>query len=452
MNNFFGQGYELGAHPTPIKQDQYYQNTHELPDAYIGRNKFLMSTLDYLITKEGRDFLTSTILPFEHTDNTNVAWEVFHFDRSLADIEPEQGVPRYVTMKQDVHQDRLVRRGLAFMIEHGFYTTDIGRRHYMMNIQQIVDAVSETTALQALFALIQSSDFYNKCPSETKGRQTFLTEQMRRFGLIQRGNHGMHILDSDLKDNMLRYNIRPDAYVMPPRATSYINMRDPYMTEYDRGGRGVKALEGPDQQLTFRGTRVYEARYFETDYVSDPYDPLSQVITYAEFYVDASDINPAAVGGTGTGSITGCWIFDMSRDQFINVAKTVAGYDSGTGVAPGTGTAGTAVSSTRRIGKLNGDGTVGDWAKDGHSDEIVKKHKAGATTASGLPVGVGAGFHEFRRFKASLGVTDLATFESNFLPTIDAQYHDAVMEHIQTLPSGSVIRPKYVTDFVKTLA
>ena len=281
MSQFFG---ELTGTQQTVKEDKYFQNTHELPDAYIGRNKFLMSTLDYLITKEGRDFLTTTILPFSHTDNTNVAWEIFHFDRSIADIEPEQGVPRYVTMKQDVHSDRLVRRGLAFVIEHGFYTTDIGRRHYMMNIQQIVDAVSETTALQALHALIEADDFYSATDSAPDSLLGHLVEQLRRFAVIQRGNAGMHILDSDLKDNMLRYNVRPDAYVMPPRATSYINMRDPYMTEYSRGGRGVEALEGPDQQLTFRGTRVYEARYFETDYVADPFDPLSQVITYAEYY------------------------------------------------------------------------------------------------------------------------------------------------------------------------
>jgi hypothetical protein len=286
-----------------VKNNPYYQNTHELPDAYVGRNHFLMSTLDYLITKEGRDFLTKVILPYEHTDNTNVAWEVFHFDRSIVDIEPEQGVPQFITMKHDVRSNTLVRRGLAFQIEHGFFNTDIGRRHYTMNIQQIVDAVEETTALQALITLVDTPDYYEN----NRGGDDWGKLELRRFGIVQRGEGGMHLLDADLKDLMLRQNIRPTAYVMPPRAMSYINMRDPYMTEYKRGGRGVEALE-VHADTTFRGTRVYESRYFETDYVSEPYDPLTQVITYAEWY-PATDV----------------WVFSMDKDDWVKVTGAVMG-------------------------------------------------------------------------------------------------------------------------------
>jgi len=282
MHSYFG-----GSTVESVKKDNYYQSTHELPDAYVGRNKFLMSTLDYLITKDGRDFLTKVILPFEHTDNTNVAWEIFHFDRSLADVEPELGVPRYVTMHHEVNSDRLVRRGLAFQIEHGFYQTDIGRRHYMMNIQQIVEAVADTTAMHVINALLETTNFYQPVAA-TRAIDDVLAQQLMHFGIIQRGEAGFHTLDSDLKDDMLRHGIRPNTYILPPRSMSYINMRDPYMREYSRGGRGVTALEGPDevglQSANFRGTRVYEARYFETDYHDEPFDPLSQTITYGEYY------------------------------------------------------------------------------------------------------------------------------------------------------------------------
>ena len=292
MHPFFG-----GSTIESIKNDDYYQSTHELPDAYVGRNKFLMSTLDYLITKDGRDFLTKVILPFEHTDNTNVAWEIFHFDRSLADVEPELGVPRYVTMHQEVNSDRLVRRGLAFQIEHGFYQTDVGRRHYMMNIQQIVEAVADTTAMQVITALLDTELYYVPRESiNSDPRDSHLVKQMSRFGIIQRGEAGFHMLDSELKDDMLRHNIRPNTYILPPRSTTYISMRDPYMREYSRGGRGVAALEGPDevglQSISFRGTRVYEARYFETDFHDEPFDPLTQTITYGEYYLDESTTTP----------------------------------------------------------------------------------------------------------------------------------------------------------------
>ena len=51
------------------------------------------------------------------TDAINVGWQVWSFDRTLMDLEPEQGVPRYVTQEFTHHNARLVRRGLAFMLE-----------------------------------------------------------------------------------------------------------------------------------------------------------------------------------------------------------------------------------------------------------------------------------------------------------------------------------------------
>ena len=383
LQSFFG---DVGSKDT-LTTDAYYTNTHELPDAYIGRNHFLMSTLDYLITKEGRDFLTKIILPYEHTDNTNVAWEVFHFDRSIVDIEPEQGVPQFITMKHDVYKNQLVRRGLAFQIEHGFYQTDMGRQHYTMNIQQIVDAVEETTALQALLTLVQTQDYY---ANHTAHDRNSLLNELRRFGVVQRGEGGMHMLDADLKDLMLRQNVRPTAYIMPPRAMSYISMRDPYMREYSRGGRGVQALEVQDH-TTFRGTRVYESRYFETDYVNEPYDPLTQVITYAEWY-------PAPTQDKDL-----VWIFDMATD---------------------------------------------DWFRIGTKKVLPHRNTDAIVTGNAFT-------HErmmelkFRRFKDVQTGND---FIANYIPTLHAAHQQPVLDHLAALPAGSIVRPNFVNDFIATLS
>ena len=36
------------------------------------------------------------ILPWRQQDNPNIAWDLVKFDKTLIDMEPEQGVPRYV--------------------------------------------------------------------------------------------------------------------------------------------------------------------------------------------------------------------------------------------------------------------------------------------------------------------------------------------------------------------
>lgn len=68
------------------------------------------------------------------------AWNVWKFDRTIADIEPHQGVPRLVTSSRQSRSSSLIRRGLAFMIEHGFYNTDQGRETFALNLKQITDA------------------------------------------------------------------------------------------------------------------------------------------------------------------------------------------------------------------------------------------------------------------------------------------------------------------------
>jgi len=303
-NNQFAHYFGKIPKPLLAYHDEYQTETHNLPDAYIGRNKFLLQTFDYLITKEGREFLTQVVLPFEHSDSVNIQWEVFHFNRTIADIEPEQGMPRYVTQSQDVMNDTMTRRGLAFIIEHGFYETDLGKQHYLMNIQQIVDAVSDTCAYQVIRALLDSDDHYGQQDLAESNKET-IRREMARFGVVQRGEHGMHILDSDLKDAMNREGVRPDTYVFPARMSSYIRMRDPYMAEHSRGGLGVVSQAEDAAVLTFRGTRVYECRYFETDYIEAPFDPLEQIITYNEYYVKPD-------GGDEL------WVFDMGADNWFN--------------------------------------------------------------------------------------------------------------------------------------
>ena len=41
-------------------------------------------------------------------------------------------MPRYVTQESEQHSDTIVRRGLAFIIEHGFWKTELGKQHYFM--------------------------------------------------------------------------------------------------------------------------------------------------------------------------------------------------------------------------------------------------------------------------------------------------------------------------------
>ena len=385
--------------------DEYQHETHNLPDAYIGRNAFLMQTFDYLITKDGKEFLTKVILPFEHTDNVNVKWEIFHFDKTIADIEPEQGMPRYVTQTHDVYSDTLTRRGLAFCIEHGFYQTDVGKQHFLMNVQQITDAVADTCAYQVIRALLDSDDHYGQRGLNETNADT-IRREMSRFGIVQRGEHGMHILDSDLKDAMNREGVRPDTYVFPARMSSYIRMRDPYMTEHARGGAGLANLQEDPAVLTFRGTRVYECRYFETDYIEAPFDPLEQTITYNEYY---------SCPENGTVNI-----FDMDSDNWAPIDTT----DDGFRASPDRG--------------------------DDANRNIEFQLRSGSIPTLGGAILDEATFNSLnlRRF----GEKDVDSFNAKYFDDSHApEVRSAVIRELQMMSgTDAVIRPKFLTDLFKT--
>lgn len=299
--------------------DAFAHETHNLPRAYVGRNKFLMATIDFLITKDD-DWYTRYILPWLFTEELHVKWNIWRFNRTMMDYEPEQGVPRYVSYESESRSDSLVRRGLAFIIEHGFYKTELGRQHYLMNLKQIVEAVHETVYFGVMHELLQAPNFYEQWlrkhgPQHGSMRHndavTTLSEERWRFACVQKDVKGLFILDAEIKDRMRRVGIEPTAWIFPSKMAIYASMVPEYFNEYSRGGNpAVTALEdGAKRFDTFRGCNVFETRPFDTDFMSaGAVEPLMRNREIGEFYVMDD-----------TCTEHGIQIFDMSRDRFRTI-------------------------------------------------------------------------------------------------------------------------------------
>ena len=111
MQQFFGP--LRNSDVETIAADRFAHETHNLPKAYEGRNKFLMATIDFLITKDD-DWYTRVILPWEFTEELHVAWNIWRFNKTMMDYEPHQGVPRYVSQESESHSVH-DSQGLAFI-------------------------------------------------------------------------------------------------------------------------------------------------------------------------------------------------------------------------------------------------------------------------------------------------------------------------------------------------
>ena len=296
-----------------LAEDAFSHETYNLPKAYEGRNKYLENVLDYLITNES-DWYCTLALPWEATDQLSVQWEIFRFNKTLMDLEPEQGVPRYVSAEREARTDRLVRRGLGFIIEHGFYETPEGRSHYLMNLRQISDSVHETAYFGVMRALLTAHDYYKAQraehgPVRTKYAELTRTER-NRWAIVQKDELGLYTLDAQIKHDFRRQGLEHNLIVLPDTTSMYVTMVPNFQREYSRHGPGNMAnLEkGEDNMLTFRGSRVVESKPFDIDFLGEGTDLLLRERMIGEYFI-LEENEP------------GLYIYSADADDFVYIER-----------------------------------------------------------------------------------------------------------------------------------
>jgi len=301
-----------------LAEDKFAHETFNLPKAYAGKNKHLETVLDYLITEDDA-WYTSDVLPWVLTEDLSVKWDIFRFNKTLMDLEPHQGVPRYVTAERESRSDRLVRRGLAFIIEHGFYKTDQGRQHYLMNLRQIVDSVNETAYHGVIHALLSCKNHYKEWDRQHGSTVTrpgqLLRQQRRRWAVVQKQERGLYLLDAELKDQMKYEGVSPNVWILPSKMSIYVTMVPSAEVEFYRKGAGAadNLEKGPGNLLSFRGSKVFETRPFDIDFIGEPRDLLVRERQIGEFFVFPAD---------GAGEQRDIFIYSMDTDNFERMEFT----------------------------------------------------------------------------------------------------------------------------------
>ena len=140
-------------------QSEHHAVTYHFPDAYAGSNTKIRDQLNNLILKSPQNWQTSVALPFFQIEGTVVEWDEVRFDVRLMQRVPYEGVSRMQTSLRRRHRDRVVRRGLALIIESDFYATDAGRQHFADQLTSIRYCVQETCNFDALYAYLTCGNY-----------------------------------------------------------------------------------------------------------------------------------------------------------------------------------------------------------------------------------------------------------------------------------------------------
>ena len=317
------QGYGFGNGDLRADAKARHES-YNLPEAYKGKSKHLEDVLDFMRHDED-EFYTTKLLPWELTDDIHIQWQIFRFDRTLADIEPEQGVPRLITAQTDSRSDQLVRRGLAFQLEHGFFDTEQGRKHYVMNLQQITDAVRTTAYFGVMHALLTGKNHYKEWRKRfdrtPKRRHNVLKYEKNMWGLLQKDLKGLYIMDAEVKHDMKLNGVTPNVMVLPSKASIYAQMVPSLETQYSQRGQGAhEALASGKMNATFRGSEVFEANSFDVDFSHENVDLLTRDRMIGEYFVMGRNGMRQAAAGAGAAN-------QNARDDAYNIKIFCAEHD-----------------------------------------------------------------------------------------------------------------------------
>jgi len=272
--------------------DRYPYEKEHLPRAYIGQNKMLRDVLEGLILRGGpqAEWPTTVGLPWAQTDQLKIMWNEFTFNRTLAGRVPHEGLSRLVTTSKRTREGRIVRRGLAMMLEHGFAKTAEGIETYRRQLVGIKNAVQETQNFDVINAYLNCHQ-YERDWMQKAGRFPTTARELRsalcsQWACVQKSSSGIDILHEQLKKTLRARECVPDLWVFPSKMTMYLSMVHPERTNYYIAGpQGVlEKREGPAAYSKFRGCNVFESHPFDISDTGPAVDMLRRRRMTGEYY------------------------------------------------------------------------------------------------------------------------------------------------------------------------
>lgn len=191
----------------------------DFKQAYEGKNEYIGRIIDGFI-EDQQTWLTSAILPFRYHDGRNITWDKWTFDVPYTSVVPEEGVSRMFSSKKDTQSRSMLRRGIAFQVEHGFWQTPEGIERYKLNIKTIVQAVAETNAFDVLSEVIRAHTHY-QVHDDKRSLQERQRARLNYFAIVQKDQNALENLISMCRSELTKRGVKPNAIIMPPHISSY---------------------------------------------------------------------------------------------------------------------------------------------------------------------------------------------------------------------------------------
>lgn len=307
--------------------DALAHETWNRPEALKGSSEVLAATMVNLIVDRD-EWPTRYIMPYQRTENDKVVWSVLRFNRSVADPTPEQAPTRRLTVEKRDRMGYLIRRGLQFFVERGFWRRPEGIQLYAMHLNNLRTSVNETVHQSVIAALLTAKNHYKEWERRfgkpKKNIRECMDWERQRFAMTQkreRGWHDMTVLGMKVLD---LERVVPNAYIVPTGFKTHEATTPPPNLEYSRSGDRIGAVldQGEAAFDVYKGLRVFETRAYEADNIDEPINLLIRERQIGDFFV-MWDFN-AHIGNaearTYRSDHRSIEIFSMQSNQFEKIS------------------------------------------------------------------------------------------------------------------------------------
>jgi len=224
--DFFGRPNK----PSTQYYDDFQEENLDLPDAYHGRNMYLRELLVSSITKAGQWPVTELFPWKEQNDSMTISWDKWIFDDNLLTRVPEESVGRLLQMRKTSGSVGQVRKGIALLMEHGFYNTKMGRENFACHIKQIMFAISETACLDAIYQLMywplfedKNDRFRTTANRDSRALDLLFQDELDMWGIVQKSENGFRIAEHSTQTRFQERNReKADMFVVPQGVLRYV--------------------------------------------------------------------------------------------------------------------------------------------------------------------------------------------------------------------------------------
>ncbi len=277
-----------------------YSTTHEnVYDLYEGDNLYMADTIKGFMLLN-REWETS-VIPWLQTNQMEIVWNEFHFDRTLAGPVPSSGIQRLLTHHKEKKSARIMRYGIAFRLEGDVIGTAEGLVLFRRNLAGLVQSCTEMVNFHTMAELQQ-------CKVTDRELQNRFREPgytMEKIAQIEAENFAVLALDRGTfatlvqkeRSLMLKHhNADIDTIIVPHNFQYDENangtMATPTYTEYYQTSPtgAMVPVAGPISEGNYRGIPMHASRSFSA-YSSGPMlDPLLSNVSVGEYYITNDDM------------------------------------------------------------------------------------------------------------------------------------------------------------------